>query len=77
MTFDELWEQVCSAVDLPEGTRIHLSASLLEKTKAIIAKRKRNAEERTIVRYAIGKIINGSIEAIDDLVMESLEKRRI
>ena len=33
MTFDELWEKVCAASDLPEGARVHLPASLSERTK--------------------------------------------
>ena len=78
MTFDKLWEQVCLTSDLPEGARVHLPVSLLDKTKTIIVEKKLNAEELADgVLNAIKQINSGSVESIDDLVMKSLENRRV
>lgn len=78
MTFDELWEQVCSTSNLPEGARRHLPTSLSDRTKEIILEKKLSADELAgLVHEAISKINAGSIESIDDLVMKSLEKRRL
>ena len=76
MTFEDLWEQVCSAFDLPEGARVHLPTSLSDRTKAIILKKKLSAEELAdSIHNAINQINSGSVETIDDLVMKSLEQK--
>ena len=78
MTFDELWESVCLTSDLPEGARRHLPTSFSDRTKEIILEKKLSADELAgIVLDAISKIIAGSVESIDDLVIKSLEKRLI
>ena len=75
MTFDELWERVCSTSNLPEGARVHLPASLSDKTKTIIVEKELSADDFAgIVLNTINKINSGSVESIDDLVMKSLEK---
>ena len=76
MTFEKLWERVCSTSDLPEGARVHLPTSLSDRTKAIILKKNLSAEELAdSVLNAIKQINSCSVESIDDLVMKSLEKR--
>ena len=78
MTFDELWEKVCAASDLPEGARVHLPASLSAGTKEYIVNKNLSADELAgIVLDAINKINAGSVETIDDLVMNGLEKREV
>ena len=78
MTFEDLWEQMCSTSDLPEEARVHLPTSLSNNTKAIIENKKLSAEELThIVLDAINQINGGSVESIDDLVMKGLEKRQV
>lgn len=78
MTFEDLWEQACSVSDLPEGARVHMPTSLSDRTKAIILKKKLSAEELAdSVLNAIKQINSGSVESIDDLVMKSLENRRV
>lgn len=74
MTFDELWEKVCSTSDLPEGARVHLPSSLTDRTKELILEKKLSADELgQIVITVISTINSGSTETIDDLVMKSLE----
>lgn len=76
MTFEDLWEQVCSTSYLPEGARVHLPASLSDKTKTIIVEKKLSTDDFAgIVLNAVNQINSGSVESIDDLVMKSLEKR--
>lgn len=78
MTFDELWERVCATSNLPEGARVHLPSSLSERTKKRVVKLKLSADELgEMVLDTISKINVGSVESIDDLVMKSLEKKRI
>lgn len=78
MTFDELWKQVCSTSDLPDGARVYLPASLSDKTKTIIVEKELSADEFAgIVLNTINQINSGSVESIDYLVMKSLEKRLV
>lgn len=74
MTFEELLNEACRSAGLPNTARKQLPVCLSEKTKKMALKMSPE-EFGKILSTAIEVVNHGSVESIDVLVRNQIEKR--
>lgn len=72
MSFEELLEQACKSVSLPEMARLLLPSTLSDETKKAVMKLSPE-ELGAILKAAIDRINRGSVESVDALVRKALQ----
>lgn len=73
MTFEELFDKACTTAGLPEMAKMQLPSVLSDKTKKMILKLSPE-EVGKMLSSAIDAVNKGSVETIDKLVREQLNK---
>ena len=74
MSFEDLLDQACKSVRIPEMARLLLHSTLSEETKKLVLKLEPE-EFGAILKAAIDQIDHGSVETVDALVRKNMQKR--
>ena len=74
MIFEELLDQACKAVHLPEMAWIQLPSALSDETKMMVMKLSPEVLRRVLIE-AMDAVNHGSLKSIDTLVNEQLNSR--